>query len=101
MKKSFRGAVSSPNCHKRPLFYIYKHKAETEGAVPPLLQGKGAFTTMFRIQRPKKLVVHFRRVWPNRSWHIPALMGAACLLLAASLALGVMELGTGDSAASA
>ena len=54
---------------------------------------------MFRIQRPKKLVVHFRRVWPNRSWHIPALMGAACLLLAASLALGVMELGTGDSAA--
>lgn len=56
---------------------------------------------MFRIQRPKKPVVHFRRVWPNRSWHIPALMGAACLLLAASLALGVMELGTGDSAASA
>ena len=55
---------------------------------------------MFRIQRPKKLVVHFRRVWPNRSWHIPALMGAACLLLAASLALGVMELGTGGSAAS-
>lgn len=55
---------------------------------------------MFRIQRPKKPVVHFRRVWPNRSWHIPALMGAACLLLAASLALGVMELGTGDSAAS-
>ena len=54
---------------------------------------------MFRIQRPKKLVVHFRRVWPNRSWHIPALMGAACLLLAASLALGVMELGTGDSSA--
>ena len=51
---------------------------------------------MFRIQRPKKPVVHF-----NRSWHIPALMGAACLLLAASLALGVMELGTGDSAASA
>lgn len=56
---------------------------------------------MFRIQRPKKPVVHFRRVWPNRSWHIPALMGEACLLLAASLALGVMELGTGDSAASA
>ena len=55
---------------------------------------------MFRIQRPKKPVVHFRRVWPNRSWHIPALMGAACLLLAASLALGVMELGTGGSAAS-
>ena len=27
-------------------------------------------------------------------------MGAVCLLLAASLALGVMELGTGDSAAS-
>ena len=54
---------------------------------------------MFRIQRPKKLVVHFRRVWPNRSWHIPALMGAACLLLAASLALGVMEPGTGDSSA--
>ena len=56
---------------------------------------------MFRIRRPKRPVVHFRRVWPNRSWHIPALMGAACLLLAASLALGVMELGTGDSAASA
>lgn len=55
---------------------------------------------MFRIQRPKKPVVHFRRVWPNRSWHIPALMGAVCLLLAASLALGVMELGTGGSAAS-
>ena len=55
---------------------------------------------MFRIQRPKKPVVHFRRVWPNRSWHIPALMGAACLLLAASLAVGVMELGTGGSAAS-
>ncbi len=56
---------------------------------------------MFRIQRPKKPVVHSRHGWPNRSWHIPALMGAACLLLAASLALGVMELGTGDSAASA
>ena len=55
---------------------------------------------MFRIQRPKRPVVHFRRVWPNRSWHIPALMEAACLLLAASLALGVMELGTGGSAAS-
>ena len=46
-------------------------------------------------------MVHSRHGWPNRSWHIPALMGAACLLLAASLALGVMELGTGDSAASA
>ena len=56
---------------------------------------------MFRIQRPKRPVVHSRHGWPNRSWHIPALMGAACLLLAASLALGVMELGTGDSAASA
>ena len=55
---------------------------------------------MFRLRRPKRPVVHFRRVWPNRSWHIPALMGAACLLLAASLALGVMELGTGGSAAS-
>ena len=55
---------------------------------------------MFRIRRPKRPVVHFRRVWPNRSWHIPALMGAVCLLLAASLALGVMELGTGGSAAS-
>ena len=54
---------------------------------------------MFRLRRPKRPVVHFRRVWPNRSWHIPALMGAACLLLAASLALGVMELGTGDSSA--
>lgn len=56
---------------------------------------------MFRIRRPKRPVVHSRHGWPNRSWHIPALMGAACLLLAASLALGVMELGTGDSAASA
>ena len=55
---------------------------------------------MFRIQRPKKLVVHFRRVWPNRSWHIPALMGISSLLLAFCLVLGVMELGTGDSAAS-
>ena len=55
---------------------------------------------MFRIRRPKRPVVHFRRVWPNRSWHIPAAMGAVCLLLAASLALGVMELGTGGSAAS-
>lgn len=55
---------------------------------------------MFRLRRPKRPVVHFRRVWPNRSWHIPALMGAVCLLLAASLALGVMELGTGGSAAS-
>lgn len=54
---------------------------------------------MFRIQRPKKLVVHFRRVWPNRSWHIPALMGISSLLLAFCLVLGVMELGTGDSAA--
>ena len=54
---------------------------------------------MFRIQRPKKPVVHSRHGWPNRSWHIPALMGVACLLLAASLALGVMELGTGDSSA--
>lgn len=56
---------------------------------------------MFRIQRPKKLVVHFRHGWPNRSWHIPALMGISSLLLAFCLALGVMELGTGDSAASA
>lgn len=56
---------------------------------------------MFRIQRPKKPVVHFRRVWPNRSWHIPALMGISSLLLAFCLVLGVMELGTGDSAASA
>ena len=56
---------------------------------------------MFRIRRPKRPVVHSRHGWPNRSWHIPALMGAVCLLLAASLALGVMELGTGDSAASA
>lgn len=54
---------------------------------------------MFRLRRPKRPVVHSRHGWPNRSWHIPALMGAACLLLAASLALGVMELGTGDSAA--
>lgn len=54
---------------------------------------------MFRIQRPKKLVVHFRRVWPNRSWHIPALMGISSLLLAFCLVLGVMELGTGDSSA--
>ena len=56
---------------------------------------------MFRLRRPKRPVVHSRHGWPNRSWHIPALMGVACLLLAASLALGVMELGTGDSAASA
>ena len=56
---------------------------------------------MFRIRRPKRPVVHSRHGWPNRSWHIPTLMGVACLLLAASLALGVMELGTGDSAASA
>ena len=63
------------------------------------MYGKGSFTTMFRIQRPKKPVVHSRHGWPNRSWHIPALMGVACLLLAASLALGVMELGTGDSSA--
>ena len=56
---------------------------------------------MFRLRRPKRPVVHSRHGWPNRSWHIPALMGAACLLLAASLALGVMELGTVDSAASA
>lgn len=56
---------------------------------------------MFRLRRSKRPVVHSRHGWPNRSWHIPALMGAACLLLAASLALGVMELGTGDSAASA
>ena len=55
---------------------------------------------MFRIQRPKKPVVHFRRVWPNRSWHIPALMGISSLLLAFCLVLGVMELGTGDSSAS-
>lgn len=55
---------------------------------------------MFRIRRPKRPVVHSRHGWPNRSWHIPALMGVACLLLAASLALGVMELGTGGSAAS-
>lgn len=55
---------------------------------------------MFRLRRPKKPVVHARHGWPNRSWHIPALMGAVCLLLAASLALGVMELGTGGSAAS-
>lgn len=55
---------------------------------------------MFRLRRPKRPVVHSRHGWPNRSWHIPALMGAACLLLAASLAMGVMELGTGDSAAS-
>ena len=56
---------------------------------------------MFRLRRPKRPVVHSRHGWPNRSWHIPALMGAVCLLLAASLALGVMELGTGGSAASA
>lgn len=56
---------------------------------------------MFRLRHPKRPVVHSRHGWPNRSWHIPAAMGAACLLLAASLALGVMELGTGDSAASA
>lgn len=56
---------------------------------------------MFRLRRPKRPVVHSRHGWPNRSWHIPALMGAVCLLLAASLAVGVMELGTGDSAASA
>lgn len=55
---------------------------------------------MFRLRRPKRPVVHSRHGWPNRSWHIPALMGVACLLLAASLALGVMELGTGGSAAS-
>ena len=55
---------------------------------------------MFRLRRPKRPVVHSRHGWPNRSWHIPALMGAVCLLLAASLALGVMELGTGGSAAS-
>ena len=55
---------------------------------------------MFRLRRPKRPVVHFRHGWPNRSWHIPALMGAVCLLLAASLAVGVMELGTGGSAAS-
>ena len=55
---------------------------------------------MFRLRRPKRPVVHSRHGWPNRSWHIPALMGVVCLLLAASLALGVMELGTGDSAAS-
>ena len=55
---------------------------------------------MFRLRRPKRPVVHSRYGWPNRSWHIPALMGAVCLLLAASLALGVMELGTGGSAAS-
>lgn len=64
------------------------------------MYGKGSFTTMFRIQRPKKPVVHFRRVWPNRSWHIPALMGISSLLLAFCLVLGVMELGTGDSSAS-
>lgn len=55
---------------------------------------------MFRLRRPKRPVVHSRHGWPNRSWHIPAAMGAVCLLLAASLALGVMELGTGGSAAS-
>ena len=55
---------------------------------------------MFRLRRPKRPVVHSRHGWPNRSWHIPALMGVVCLLLAASLALGVMELGTGGSAAS-
>ena len=55
---------------------------------------------MFRLRRPKRPVVHSRHGWPTRSWHIPALMGAVCLLLAASLALGVMELGTGGSAAS-
>lgn len=55
---------------------------------------------MFRLRRTKRPVVHSRHGWPNRSWHIPALMGAVCLLLAASLALGVMELGTGGSAAS-
>lgn len=55
---------------------------------------------MFRLRRPKRPVVHSRHGWPNRSWYIPALMGAVCLLLAASLALGVMELGTGGSAAS-
>ena len=55
---------------------------------------------MFRIQRPKKPVVHSRHGWPNRSWHIPALMGISSLLLAFCLVLGVMELGTGDSAAS-
>lgn len=42
-----------------------------------------------------------RHGWPNRSWHIPALMGISSLLLAFCLVLGVMELGTGDSAASA
>lgn len=63
------------------------------------MYGKGSFTTMFRLRRPKRPVVHSRHGWPNRSWHIPALMGAVCLLLAASLALGVMELGTGDSSA--
>lgn len=56
---------------------------------------------MFRLRRTKRPVVHSRHGWPNRSWHIPAAMGVVCLLLAASLALGVMELGTGDSAASA
>ena len=55
---------------------------------------------MFRLRRTKRPVVHSRHGWPNRSWHIPALMGVVCLLLAASLALGVMELGTGGSAAS-
>lgn len=55
---------------------------------------------MFRLRRPKRPVVHSRHGWSNRSWHIPALMGVVCLLLAASLALGVMELGTGGSAAS-
>ena len=55
---------------------------------------------MFRLRRTKRPVVHSRHGWPNRSWHIPALMGAVCLLLAASLAVGVMELGTGGSAAS-
>ena len=38
---------------------------------------------MFRLRRPKRPVVHSRHGWPNRSWHIPALMGAVCLLLAA------------------
>ena len=55
---------------------------------------------MFRLRRTKRPVVQSRHGWPNRSWHIPAAMGAVCLLLAASLALGVMELGTGGSAAS-
>lgn len=91
-------AFSSPKRHKRPLFYVYKVE-KREGRFFPCVW-KGVFHHDVSFTASQKAGGPFPPWLAQSELAHPRADGAVCLLLAASLALGVMELGTGGSAAS-